>query len=64
MEKNKERNLFWVFFAVSIILVFIGIIKNDFLWYIRAGIVLIGGIVYYFLVKNGRIGKKFKGKGK
>lgn len=54
----KDEYLTWLFIGVAIIFAIVGIIEKDYLWFIRAGIVLIGGGAYYFLVKRKLIGKK------
>lgn len=46
----------YLFIFLALIMLFLGIYKNDFLFYIRTGIFLIAAFVYYILVKKKIIG--------
>ena len=49
---------FIFFLIVALALAIVGIVTEDGLWYVRAGIVLVGAGVYWLLVKKKLIGKK------
>lgn len=55
---KKNESLIWLFVGIAIVFAIMAEVKNDNLWFIRAGIVLLGGLIYYYLVKKKIIGKR------